>query len=62
MQFASALDKFLEIIRIRDALKVAAINGFRFVMFGHCDGFQTVVACGHINVTPHEVHEVGALQ
>ena len=55
-------DKTLEVIGIGDTLKIAAENGFRFVVLSDSDSFKTLVARGDVNVAAEEIHEVGALE
>ena len=52
----------LVIVRIGDSLQIAADDGFGLVVFSHRDGFEALLARGHINVTAQEIHEVCALQ
>ena len=61
-QLAASLDELPKIIRISDALKVASVNRFRFIVLGNGDRFESFVARCHVNIAAHKVHEVRALQ
>ncbi len=60
-ELAVMVHKLFVIVGIGDAMKIATVNGFGFIMFGNGDGFETFAAGGDVNVAAHEIHEIGAL-
>src|SRR5215469_4600610 len=61
-ELAIVRDKILEVVGIRDALQVAAVDGFRFVVLGDGDGFEAFVAGCDIDVPADEVHKIRTLE
>src|SRR5262249_53692296 len=61
-EFAFVLDEFLVVVGISDAVEIATVNSFGFVVLGDGDCFEPFLAGRDVNVAAHEVHEVSALQ
>src|SRR6476646_6673225 len=59
---AVMLDELFVVGGVSDALEIAAVNGFRFVVLGDGDGFEAFSARRDVNVASHKIHEVCALQ
>ena len=62
MKLAALRHEFLEIVRIGDALEIAAVDCLGLVMLRHRYGLEALIAGGHKNIAAHEVHEIGALE
>ena len=62
LQLTILRDEFVEVVGICDALQVAAIDGLGLIVLCDGDSLKSFAARGHIHVTSHEIHEVGALQ
>ena len=48
------LDELFVVVGLGDALKVAAVDGFGFIVPSDGHGFKAFLAGGDINVTAHE--------
>jgi hypothetical protein len=54
-------DELFVVFGIGNALEVAAIDGFGFIVLSDGHGFEAFLAGGDVNVATHEIHEVRAL-
>ena len=61
-KFAAMVNELFIVGGIGDALEIAAVDGFGFVVFGDGYGFETFLASGNVHVAAHEIHEIRALK
>ena len=61
-QLAISREVLLIILRVCDALQIAANDGRGLVMLGDSNSIETFCAVGHINIAAHEIQQVGALK